>query len=108
MVGRIYKITATKTHHEHVIIEAFNILESRDRWYRIPTMCMSLDERYQVVSPSVSCTLLSTKSHCSSPLNRIYCSFSTFNMTVKVGSVATQTMGPGLNLRRRLTILRKI
>ena len=55
MVGRIFKIAVTKICHEYVIMEAFDILESRDRRYGMPEMHARHDQRYQVVPPSVSC-----------------------------------------------------
>ena len=54
MVGRIFTITVTKARCEHVILELFNVSESRDQRYGMPTMRASPEERYQVVPPSVS------------------------------------------------------
>jgi hypothetical protein len=54
MVGRILKIAVTKTRREYVIMEDFNILESRDHRYGMPTMQANPEQRYQVVPPAVS------------------------------------------------------
>ena len=55
MVGCIFKIAVTKSCLEYVIMEVFNILESRDRRYGMPAMHGNPNQRYQVVQPSVSC-----------------------------------------------------
>ena len=54
MAGRIFNIAVTKTGHEYVIIEVFNVLESRDIRYGMPAMRAGSDHVYQTVLPSVS------------------------------------------------------
>lgn len=57
MAGRIFKIVVTKSlpRHEYVIMEAFNVSESRDSRYGMPTMHAGPDYIYQTVPLSVSC-----------------------------------------------------
>ena len=99
MAGRIFKIIATKSHHEYVIIEAFNVSGSRDDRYGMPTMHVSPDYGYQTILPSVS--------HDFSLLGlilttvRTFCSSSMPNMTVKVESVSTQPTVPTLRTVER-------
>ena len=94
MVGRIFKIAVTKTRHEYVIMEAFDILESRDHPYGMPVMHASPNQGYQVVPPSVSCEHSLRYCHRLLPSTRVSHSFSTFNMIVKVGNVDTQLTKP--------------
>jgi len=54
MAGRIFKIVATKSHRESVIMETFNVSESRDSRYGMPTMHASPGHGYHIISPSVS------------------------------------------------------
>ena len=54
MAGRIFKIVATKSCREYVIMEVFNVSGSRDGRYGMPTMCASPDHGYHIIPPSVS------------------------------------------------------
>lgn len=54
MVGRIFRIVATETDRKYVIMEVFNVLESRDQRYGMPAVLASPDHGYEVVPPSVS------------------------------------------------------
>ena len=54
MAGRIFKIVATKSHREYVIMEVFNVSGSRDGRYGMPTMHASPDHGYHIIPPSVS------------------------------------------------------
>ena len=54
MVGRIFKIVVTKSHHEYIIVEAFHVSGSRDCRYGMPTMYARDDHDYPIIQPSVS------------------------------------------------------
>ena len=90
LVGRIFTIVVTKARCKYVIVQLFNISESRDHRYGMPTMHASPDERYQVVPPSVSCISLFIGCHYLSLSIRISRSFSMLNTTVREGSVVIQ------------------
>ncbi|KAF9786365.1 hypothetical protein BJ322DRAFT_1099898 [Thelephora terrestris] len=64
MVGRILKIAVTKTRREYVIMEDFNILESRDHRYGMPTMQANPEQRYQVVPPANISFLFNAQHDC--------------------------------------------
>jgi len=54
MAGRIFKMIVTKSHREYVIMETFNVSESRDSRYGMPTMHASPGHGYHAIPPSVS------------------------------------------------------
>ena len=56
MAGRIFNIAVTNTRHEYVIIEVFDVSESRDIRYGMPAMRASSNHGYHTVLPSVSHT----------------------------------------------------
>ena len=113
LVGRIFTIVVTKARCKYVtkarckyvIVQLFNILESRDHQYGIPTMHASPNERYQVVPPSVSCIHLFIRCHYLSLSIRISHSFSMLNTTVRKGSVVIQPTRWRRRLRERSCIL---
>ena len=55
MAGRIFQIVLTESHCAYVIMEAFDVSESRDGRYGMPTMHANPDRGYQTIVPSVSC-----------------------------------------------------
>ncbi|KAF9779423.1 hypothetical protein BJ322DRAFT_1167229 [Thelephora terrestris] len=64
MMGRIFKIAASKARVEHVIMEVFDILESRDHRYGMPSMHASTDQRYQAIPPSNVSFLFNAQHDC--------------------------------------------
>lgn len=66
MTGRIFKIVATKSCHEYVIVETFNVSVSRDSRYGMPTMQQDPDCEYQTIPPVVrhDLSVAQTAPHC--------------------------------------------
>lgn len=92
MAGRIFRIVATKSHHEYVIMEAFSVSGSRDSRYGMPTLHANHDHKYHTILPSVSQKSLSLHPPLITHI-RIYRLFSTLNMTAKAVNAVIFRMG---------------